>query len=651
MDNTILKDIEREELLRQLEAEEKLRGEDATSGKYDALKNFVERFGRGVHLTGGALLEGGLQMAEFPQVVGDWLGRKLTGETYEEQQAREKKYKEEMKSAPWWQRGANYDVRDLREAVKPLLFKPQNLAEEIEHTAISFLPGALVGGPQGIGAKAAGALAGGAGSEIAGYFTDDNPYARLAAALLGGVTGGGLYSYLTREIPRGLTRASATTLRNATTQRSAPNVQRLGPEAMVLDANQQMTGLATGVASEISPYSDDIINTLAARDRGRAQRLLDATDDALGLTYRSPRTYEDVLNKVAQRRTGPMYTNIKQNAPALPPNIPAVTNAQVQHVAEGMIPVQRRGAEGLLTVLNDALNAGDPNLVSQRLHHFRMAIDDMEGSLKRGLVKIEDAPMLPVLRAFRDTIDDVMKNRLGYDTPDAIFAHLMQRIDDMKFGYDVLDKGKFPLSPSDLSREMRSTRQPWMRNIEAVRRGAHAKIRDVMGTSTNDYTSLRGIVGGDNAYNQSKISRLFGRNAQERLSDAVEAEGEMSRNSAYIWQGSQTARRTAARKAAEPPFTFAVTPETRLGGLATKGVLKLANALSARLFSRMSENYQRSLVWGLTRQGPEAVQLLNDLSRVDPSGAARLAQLIVMGGQIAGRSAVEPVPQIPQFNE
>lgn len=67
-------------------------------------------------------------------------------------------------------------------------YQPQTFAGKVTKTGAEFLPAAMVGGPEGIAAKFATRVAVPAlASETAGALTNDNPYAKIGAALLGGV--------------------------------------------------------------------------------------------------------------------------------------------------------------------------------------------------------------------------------------------------------------------------------------------------------------------------------------------------------------------------------------------------------------------------------------------------------------------------------
>ena len=64
--------------------------------------------------------------------------------------------------------------------------QPETTAGKITQTAASFLP-AMIGGPEGLATKAlTRVVAPTIGTEAAGALTNDNPYARMAGAVLGG---------------------------------------------------------------------------------------------------------------------------------------------------------------------------------------------------------------------------------------------------------------------------------------------------------------------------------------------------------------------------------------------------------------------------------------------------------------------------------
>lgn len=140
---------------------------------------------------GAGLAQGAASMISAPAQVGNWLGEKVSGGVdrmlgYSPEEIAARRSQAQSTERQYQQGSVLPDQANVRGPE----FQAQSLPGQYAQTVAQFLPGTVIGGPAGMGAKLLGATAGGLGSETAGQATKDTayePYARLAGGLLGGV--------------------------------------------------------------------------------------------------------------------------------------------------------------------------------------------------------------------------------------------------------------------------------------------------------------------------------------------------------------------------------------------------------------------------------------------------------------------------------
>lgn len=150
---------------------------------------------------GAGLLQGAASMISAPAQVGRWLGEKATGGidrmlgySPEEIEARRGQANERQ------QQFSQGSVLPDPANIKGPDFQARGLPGQYAQTVAQFIPGTVIGGPVGMGAKLLGATAGGLSSEATGQATKGTayePYARLAGGLAGSVAPSLLRSAIT----------------------------------------------------------------------------------------------------------------------------------------------------------------------------------------------------------------------------------------------------------------------------------------------------------------------------------------------------------------------------------------------------------------------------------------------------------------------
>lgn len=507
-------------------------------------------------------------------------------------------------------------------------YQPQTGAGQFARTAGQIAPGAAVG-PGGVIPKIAGWAGATLGSELGGALSGGkwyDPYARAAGAIIGGGTAMKGADIATAPVPQGQTRTSAALLRNATPDDLTP-FRKLGPEGMTMDASPSMTGLAQGVAVAPGKQKDAIVSALTDRQGGRSQRLLSDAEQTLGRPH-DPEYLKRAVGRAASRKAGPIYGSAKANAPALPPNFEDTLAPGVTNAFERLSLAGRKARIGQFDQLEDALRAGDPQLVAERLHDLRKNVDSMIVYDPRDAAQLSsaDKAMQRSLKEFRGEIDDILKNRIpGFDKADEIIAAGKKAQEGVDYGFNALDGGKTASAPKTFNIEAR--RHP----ERFVNEGMKSRIASAMGTQANDLAALKKMIGEGTDFNRAKLESRFGPAKVSRLADAVDREGAFSQTFADVARNSQTAQRGAAAKSITEADAPSFSGSETITGLLLKGGAKGVNAAMAKVLSKASQPTRDALAKALMAKGTDAETLMNELRRTAPAKRAAIISALLHG--------------------
>ena len=518
--------------------------------------------------------------------------------------------------------------------------KPETGMGKLARTGGQLLPGAAIG-PGGAMAKIAGWLGATLGDEALGRASEGKwyePYARTVGAITGGIGANSLANYLKAPIPAGQTRASAALLRNATPD-DLTGYNKLGPDAMVMDASPSMTGLAQGVAVAPGKQKDAIVAALTNRQGGRSQRLLSATESALGRSH-DPEYLKRAIDRAASRKAGPIYRAAKANAPVLPQNIEDVLAPGVTNSFERLSLAGRKARIGQFDQLEDALRAGDPQLVAERLHDLRKNVSSMIVYDPRdaAMLSSADKAMQRSLKEFRGEIDDILKNRFpGFDKADEIVATGKKAQEGIDYGFNALDGGKTASAPKTFNIEARRYPERF------VNEGMKARISNAMGTQANDLAALKKMIGEGTDFNRAKLESRFGPAKVSQVANAVDREGTFSQTFADVSRNSQTAQRSAAARAITEADAPSFTGNETITGLLLKGGAKGANAVMAKVFSKVSQPTRDALARALMANGTDGEALMRALKAAGPEKKYRLIRaLLLEAGATSGNRETAP---------
>lgn len=495
-----------------------------------------------------------------------------------------------------------------------LEYKPKSKTGEAFETVGEFAPGFVIG-PGGRMVRAATTFGAAGTSEGLGQLTKGTayePYARFGGAFLGSVAGHRM-SYRPTDID--VIRQSAPA--DLTEYRS------LGPEAMVLDASPSTVLLAQGLVGEPGMAKNDLVRALRDRDAGRSRRLLADVEGAMG-PVQDIDLLKRSLAQSAQRRAGPMYATAKQNAPVLSETVDDLLARALDTPISALPQGKQQAWMPLLNDIDDALNVsrgGNPQLAAEKLHNIRKGLDEQIIYDREKLAMLPSAELTrqSVLKDARKTVDDLLKNRIpGFTEADEVVSQSKRLQDDLDFGRDSLEGGKYASTPEKFREDMRG------RNRAYVGIGQRHDVRNAMGTQSNDLPALRKKVGGDADFNRDKISEIHGQGAVDQMAGGVRREETFSRNYADIDRNSQTAQRQEAAKVIRRNEPLEVSTGATVTGLGLKAGTAIVNALlrGANMVSRQPE--REALVRALTTRGSAGEALLRAAQNA-PSPTARVA--------------------------
>ena len=530
-------------------------------------------------------------------------------------------------------------------------YQPQGRGEQIAQTAGRFAPSAIVG-PGGLATKGAAYAGGVLGHEGVDYVADRmlgdghwlTPYLRAGGAMLGAGTAAGVADVATAPVPKGLTRGSAQLLKQALPDDNFANYQKLGPDAMVMDAGPSTVGLAQGVVVTPGRSTDDLTRALVGRDLRRTERLVKDTESILGRA-RDPVRAGEAIDKAALRKAGPMYEALKKAAPSIPPD--AAPSVAFLDKAINLSAKSRKAFNSVYGEIDDALKAGQgmatggPELVARRLHDLRKSLDDRIAWDKMAFDNLSSADKASqaVLKEARKSVDELLKRYAGFDVPDAIIEQAKRAQDDMKFGFDSLEGGKTAMWPETMAKEMadRAGKAKSYDSRKMIAEGQKARIKTAMGTQSNDLAALKKMLGGDADFNRDKIAMAQGSDKVQRLLGSVDRESEFARNSAAVLANSQTARRQAGQKLVDAMDAPRVTGQETVAGLGLRAGAGIGNALLRGMTKRLDQSGRQALADALGKSGPEGLAIMQAVAGLPSAPQRAIVRALIAG--LASRNA------------
>ena len=502
-------------------------------------------------------------------------------------------------------------------------YQPQTTAGQVTERMSEFAPDLVTGrlALRPFLQRGATTTAAAGGSELAGQGAEllgAPDWASELARVVGGAGGGGL----------GHARANPPS-EHEILRRYHPGPQnlqqfdRLGDEALLLQASPTMEGFAQGTAVRPGVGKDIINNALDEQLQNRGRRLTETANRAglpQGVTAQQA---QDMTIANANQRAGPLYEQALQTPPNVPPpgaptTIEDLVSQQMTTPGEQMSLSRRQKNVPIMNDIDDALAEihTNPELAGRRLHDIRKDLDRQIVYDPRQLDTLSSADKAnqDLLKNARGVVDDILKNRFGFTDADEIMAAANRRKEAVTTGQTALDAGKYAKHPAELRQEL-SRMTPAERRAAQI--GMGHDIRTALGTQGNELSALRNKVGGDIGFNREKIRDVFSQPTVDELVQGVERERAFSRSHGKIVEGSQTAQRSAAAKSLEED-PLEISSQATLPGLLLKGAVSPVNWALRRGRGIKSESDRARLARILTTRGPEARALLQRIQNAPP---------------------------------
>jgi hypothetical protein len=412
-------------------------------------------------------------------------------------------------------------------------------------------------------------------------------------------------------------------------------LDRLGPDAMLLDTSPAMRGTAQGAALNSDEGGSVMRDALTARDKGTSARITSDADAALG-PAEDPET---VINAINAHRAQVEHIAF----PAALGNAPPVRTASILQQFDTAIPrsvgMERKALENLRDMMMTAeqrprLYASGRQQVNRRgqaifdrtevpqndaevLHKVRQELDN---------VIDYDAPGLGVpagavahqqgmLKWFRLQLNNALERQVpGYAEANAMSEVLAKRAEAVRAGTQYLGAGRTTPSPQRFAAGFELLSQE---ERNALAKGSRGDIARIVGTKADDLPALRSELLGDGGWNAANLATVHGQEAADQLAGSVERNLKFRETYDDIVKKSEAARQQAAAdamKLAPPSETPLINPNMTLTGFTGTLAKKAGAGLVNALLEKDPEKSYGEIARILSAQGPEARAYLDALA-------------------------------------
>jgi len=284
---------------------------------------------------------------------------------------------------------------------------------------------------------------------------------------------------------------------------ASARLHEMGPEAMPIDLGANIRQQAEGLAAMPGNAQSVVRGALDERAAGASQRVVDATNEALGQPVNTLAMADDIIAR-RSAAAKPLYEHAySQPVPytreleALlkrPATAQALRKARALAANEG-IPSQQWFAN----VADDgAVTIGRVPDVRQ-LDLTKRALDDMIGTAKRAGNSNEARILTGLKNDLVGMVDSAVPSyaraRNAYSGPTLV-------LEAMEEGQSLF---RNPVTPAQVERTLAGMGAS---EREAFQQGARAAIADIMGTARNDANAARALF--EKGYNREKLAMLVG---------------------------------------------------------------------------------------------------------------------------------------------
>lgn len=425
---------------------------------------------------------------------------------------------------------------------------------------------------------------------------------------------------------------------------------KVGPEAVLADADPRLTQMAGTIAAKPGPAQQIIRNALEARNSGAADRILSTTNSVMGEPI-DLAAMSDQIHNAAKSAVSPLYAEAYKAPLSSTPELEAALGtpfaktalAKAANMAKSdissppsvMFGSKKAAMPGNMTAAQyrDFIANQSSNPVDVRgLHLTRQALDDMiRVSQRQG-----SNNKTRILSDLRSQIDAPLKSVEPFAQADKIYADKSRIQDAMAEGLGVFKNSKTPQDVSAALTGMSDAER------QAYQQGARAAVRNVMGTARNDAAAARGMFAKE--FNQEKLAALFGRDESNKLLSRINSEAAFANTDQRVLRNSETAARAYGREALDQahgiPSYRDVAVFSGAHGLARRAVIGGINRVMDAAASGRQEAIEAEVAKLLSLGRNDRAQILSSVlqeaRRRDPSGRLRATILPIVLQHQAG---------------
>jgi hypothetical protein len=319
-------------------------------------------------------------------------------------------------------------------------------------------------------------------------------------------------------------------------------LQKLGPDGMLLDLGDNMKGLAAGLVTLPGEGKQIVKSAIRARDADANWRIRSSLESELGPAPVPSKVLDRIERN--QVRLQPAYREAFRNAQ------PAQTGQIARYLdkeAQNLRGEAQRAVQKIRSMLDETGGTGRLETNPGVLLQTRQAVDDM-------LETVQSSNARNAIQTARQAIDDA----LAQATPtvkeaDASYAELARQKTALQRGQTVLASGRESPRPIELAEEFKKGALPQGKQIGPsavplrLRQGARAEIERIVGTKANDRVALKDIIKGDGDWNRARLSTLFGKDKSNAIIDVLERESAFADTSNLITRNSETSAREGTK--------------------------------------------------------------------------------------------------------
>lgn len=321
-----------------------------------------------------------------------------------------------------------------------------------------------------------------------------------------------------------------------TPSQAASQLQDMGQGAMPMDLAPNLRETAEGLASMPGPAKNVVKNALDERAAGASQRIVEATDSALGQPIDTLAAADDIIAR-RSAAAKPLYDAAYSKPVPFTEELEALLKRPA--VSRALKEAQALAADEGIPSHQWFAKVADDGSVSIRevpdvrqLDLTKRALDDKISAAERAgegnRARILNGLRKQLLNMVDDAVPEYAQAREAFAGDSAILEAMDQ-------GRSIFANKSTPTQIQRTLRDMSPSER------EAYQQGARAAIADVMGTARNDANAARAMF--EKGYNQDKLALLVGKEQADQLLKQLDAERTFMHTRNQVLGNSRTAPR------------------------------------------------------------------------------------------------------------